>query len=302
MIVRPRPSFLHLLFILRGSIVPQIAPKVLAILVVSCLALAAQLFKPGLFEQSTIAPFTLVGLALSIFLSFRNSASYDRWWEARKLWGQMIFEVRSLMRMLGGMALAGADAAHREAALRCLVGFASALEARLRSKDQAAALAPWIGEQDPAAATAPQAALLCASRALLALRRSDCYGDAYHAHLEERLHGLNMVQTACERIMTTPLPFAYTLLMHRTAYGFCLLLPFGLVGALGWWTPIVAAMVAYTLFGLDALGEELEDPFSTHQNGLPLSAMVRTVEIEVLTALGVQDLPAPLQPIDHVLL
>ena len=83
---------------------------------------------------------------------------------------------------------------------------------------------------------------------------------------------------------------------------FCLLLPFGLVGPLNWWTPVVAAMVAYTLFGLDALGDELEQPFSTHQNALPLDAMCRTIEIDLLSAAGETVLPQPLEPDRFVLL
>ncbi len=118
--------------------------------------------------------------------------------------------------------------------------------------------------------------------------------------LEAKVGGLAEVQAACERIRGTPLPFVYTLLLNRTAYLFCILLPFGAAGLIGWGTPIAAAVVAYTFFGLEVLGHELEDPFSLHQNGLPLDAIVRTVEIDVLTALG-EPAPPPLLPVDYLL-
>jgi hypothetical protein len=89
--------------------------------------------------------------------------------------------------------------------------------------------------------------------------------------------GLTEVQATCERIKGTPLPFPYTLL-HRTIYIFCLLLPFALAEPLGWLAPLFTTIVGYTFFGLDAIGNELEDPFGRDENDLPTDAMVRTVE------------------------
>ncbi len=103
-----------------------------------------------------------------------------------------------------------------------------------------------------------------------------------------------------QRIKSTPTPFAYTLLLHRTAWLFCMLLPFGLVSSLELLTPVLVTIIAYTFFGLDALGDELEEPFGLSDNDLPLSAMVRGIEIDLLESLG-DTLPAPLQPQDYVL-
>jgi ion channel-forming bestrophin family protein len=102
-------------------------------------------------------------------------------------------------------------------------------------------------------------------------------------------------------LRSTPTPFTYTLLLHRTAWLFCLLLPFGLVGTLGLATPVLTAILAYAFFGLDALGEELEEPFGQSQNALPLDAMVRSIEIAIGVALGETNLPDPVQPRDFVL-
>jgi putative membrane protein len=104
--------------------------------------------------------------------------------------------------------------------------------------------------------------------------------------LDERLSEIAAAQAGCERIMGTPLPFAYTLLLQRTAYIFCLLLPFGLASTAGWATPLFTALIAYTFFGLDALSEELEDPFGTEANDLALDGLCRVCEISVFEALG----------------
>ena len=87
MIVRPRPGFLHLFFIMRGSVVPRILPQIFGFgLYGALVVLAVRALKLD-FGNAGTAPFALLGVALSIYLGFRNNAAYDRWWEARKLWG-----------------------------------------------------------------------------------------------------------------------------------------------------------------------------------------------------------------------
>ena len=298
MIIRPRPNGWQLLYILRGSIVPAIAPKVLAI---GALAVAVAAFErywhPFGRDGVTVVPFTLLGLVLSIFLSFRNSACYDRWWEGRKLWGQLLIESRGFAREAG--ALLAAEPELRARASQLVIGFAHALAARLRGADQVVAAAPWLAADQMAVLerrNIPDGLLAQLARELALPLREGRLDPYLYGQFEARLHGMSSVQAACERIAGTPLPFAYTLLLHRCAWLFCVLLPFGLAGALGWATPVVSMLLAYAFFGLDQLGEEMEEPFGLEPNDLPLDAMVRTIEIDVLDALGDRPIPEPLQP------
>ncbi|MFC6744045.1 bestrophin family ion channel [Methylobacterium persicinum] len=129
-------------------------------------------------------------------------------------------------------------------------------------------------------------------------RRRDAPGaltDILFGLLERKVTDLCAIQTACERIRHTPVPFAYTLLVYRTAWLYCLFLPVGLSGSLGWATPAAVALVSYTFFGLDLLGDELEEPFGTAPNDLPIDAMLREVERTVLGALG-DPLPPAIAP------
>ncbi|MBY0397766.1 MAG: bestrophin family protein, partial [Thermoleophilia bacterium] len=238
-----------------------------------------------------VTPFTVVGLALSIFLSFRNNACYERWWEARKHWGNLIGEVRNLARSLPALL------PEREAALqlRRLSAFAHGLHARLRDLDEAAAVDRTSPGSDLSGPNPTDSVLAAITRDLAALTRAGRLSDIQFGILEARIEALSGVHTACERLANTPLPFAYTLLVYRTAWLYCLLLPVGLTGSLGWATPIVVALVAYTFFGLDALGDELEEPFGTEPNDLPLDAMVRAVDRIVHHALG-EPMPQALAP------
>ena len=299
MIIRRKPSFWGVLFTLRGSIAQHIALRLLTITVFACVVTLLSFHDPVAFTRLSAAPFTLIGLSLSIFMSFRNNAAYDRWWEGRKQWGQLIVEVRSLIRESNAFVHDPA----RAPMLRGACGFCHALCARLRDKNEIEAVRDWIAlDLDLAHAPNVTDAILAeVGRHCSGLASAGTISEWRYAILESRLVAMSGIQAACERIKMTPLPFAYTLLLHRTAYLFCLLLPFGIAAPLGWATPLVTAIVSYTFFGLDALGDELEEPFGYDVNDLPLDALVRIMERDVRFALGEIDLPPPLAPIDYLL-
>lgn len=304
MIVRPRPSAWRLFFVLRGSIVPHIAGKLALVAAVSVLAVWLQGRDARLDAVHLAAvPFSLLGLALSVFLGFRNNVCYDRWWEARRQWGALLAASRALARE--ALAALPGQPLLTEALVRRCIGFAHALAARLRDEDAVAAAAPWLpAPEQPALSATRNANNLIAgliAQDLAGARSAGLLGDIVYQALMAHLHECTAVQAACERLKGTPTPFAYSLLLHRTAWFFCLLLPFGLAATLGALTPLVVVIVAYTFFGLDALGDELEEPFGRADNDLPLDALVRGLEIDLLEQLGMQPLPAPLQPRGYVL-
>lgn len=305
MIVRPRPSALGLFFVLRGSIIPRIFSRILVITLLSCVVVwmyHRQWFSP---THLSAVPFSLFGLALSVFMGFRNNVCYDRWWEARKQWGDLIVQARSLARESSVLLAASTANPVQERLVRRCIGFGYALAARLRDQDVLAAVRPWVQpeELDTLAGNrnVPDALLLAINRDLAACLRRGELTDILYQALTQRVAQCAAIQAACERIKYTPTPFAYSLLLHRTAWLFCLLLPFGLVGTLEYLMPVAVTIIAYTFFGLDALGDELEDPFGLEENDLPLSALARVIEIDLLDGLGVRPLPEAPQPVDFVL-
>jgi len=307
MIVRDRPNALRLFLTMRGSVLPNIW-KSLA--VTTLLAIAVTL-TDGVFDgikfSLTALPFTLMGLPLAIFLGFRNNSAYDRYWEGRKQWGELVLRSRALARQclaLVDVALpfAAAAADVRTRMLRRAIAHAHALRHRLRGSDAAADVAPWLApaewERVRALPNLPHALLLEMGADLALCLRERRLDPCLAPALDATLNAMAGVDAACERIHGTPLPFSYTLLLHRTAYMYCFLLPFGLVDTIGYATPLVTCVVAYTFFALDALGDEIEEPFGTLDNDLPLDAICRTIEIDVRTALGERELPPPLLPVD----
>jgi putative membrane protein len=298
MIVHSRPDVLRVLFTLKGSIVKRIALRCLLVTLLAALIVLVERHYPERFSPVSATPFTLLGLSLSIFMSFRNNACYDRWWEGRKAWGRMIIEMRSFVRE----STAIADQRLRAELLRSLCGFAHALNAGLRNEDPLSAARPWLAESSAISShNVCDGILRQLGQHCSDLAQRQQISEWRYTLLEQRLVGLSEVQATCERIKGTPLPFPYTLLLHRTIYIFCLLLPFALAEPLGWLAPLFTTIVSYTFFGLDAIGNELEDPFGRDENDLPTDAMVRTIERDVLSALGHEPLPPSLMPVDHVL-
>jgi len=247
-------------------------------------------------SQSSTAPFGLIGIAISVFMSFRNSAAYDRWWEGRKQWGELLVQVRSLCRELSDL-----DDAAKNRIFCPLITYAYALSARLHDEDPVAA----TQDSGIALAAAPNVCdviLRQIGGELIALNKAGALSDWRYSTAAIRMNAISNVQAACERIKTTPLPFAYTLLIHRTVYLFCVLLPFSLAPQLAWGTPVIVAFISYTFFGLHAIGDDLAEPFGSADNSLPVRALVRTLEREVMSFLGKSPLPDELVPIDYVLL
>jgi putative membrane protein len=302
MIVRPRPSLLQLFFVTQGSIVPRILPQVLIVAAITVGVVLVGKTWPHLLPNYSTAPFALVGIAISVFLNFRNSACYDRWWEARRHWGELILFSRTLSRQT--LILPPED---RTRWLNLTSAFAHALVQHLRPGFGEAArvtqhLSPEEIDRWRASRFPPDAILRLLAEDLARLRGDGRIGDIPFQMLDKTLADMSMVQTTCERIRTTPVPFGYTLLLHRTAYLFCFLLPFGFAEALGWATLLATILVAYTFFGLDALGDELEEPFGLSANNLPLSALAEIIELNMREALGETDLPPLPQPVNHVLI
>ncbi|MCX8997784.1 bestrophin family protein [Rhizobiaceae bacterium BDR2-2] len=306
MIVHPRPTLLKLFFIRRGTMLRKIWPQLLAVALMSAAIVYVHDIEPNYLPfYNNSGPFTLLGIALSIFLSFRNNACYDRWWEARKQWGDMIHVSRAVIRQT--MLLSGTAEGERirERVLKLIMAHIQAMVPHLRPSAENKALPMLEGnvlERYRTSRNPPAVILEAASADLAEAVRKGLISDISFQTIDNTITQLAHTQVACERILLTPVPFGYSLLLHRTAYIFCFLLPFGFADLLSWSTPIASALIAYTFFGLDALGDELEEPFGTEENDLPLAAMADTAGLSIREALGEKDLPPLPQPKDFLLL
>ncbi len=324
MIVLAKTSWLRTLLLMRGTAVSNIWPRVLATTAVAgAVTYAHEAY--GMFTTNlTVTPFSLIGLALSIFLGFRNNTSYDRFWEGRKLWGGVVNTTRNLARQVlahvgpDGLSESYRTTAHPDAAdaevvafhhrnVRRVVAYAHALRHHLRTQDRLSELAELLPAAELASLQGEQNRPIAILQRLSAEVRAAYERGWIHAQhvpmLDASIGQLMDLQGGCERIRATPIPFSYNVLLHRIVAVYCFTLPFGLVDipGLNVFTPVVVMLVSYAFFGLDAVGEEIEEPFGEDPNDLPLGAITTTIEINLRQRLGDAELPAPAQPVKNVL-
>ncbi|MGM3274987.1 bestrophin family protein [Ralstonia sp. 24A2] len=294
MVVRPHLHWFRMLLAWRGSVLPQLLPRLFLIFCISLVALVVHAHWLPLDIHLSTTPFSLVGIALAVFLGFRNNASYDRYWEARKLWGQLLNCARSLTRQaltLPSLLPQGAVSADdvREFT-RVLSALPHALRHQLRRTDPREDLAARLPAPllDRVMAARYRPAILTLWLGEWVQRRTQTGAlNAYAALAFDRnLNELTAAIGGCERIVGTPLPFAYSVMIHRTVYFFCAALPFGLVESIGNFTPVFAVFVAYTFMAHEAIASQIEEPFGTEDNDLALNAMSAMIEDAVRDMAG----------------
>ena len=271
-----------MLFIWRGSVLPRLLYRLGLLFALSLLVLY---FNGVLFNfkiQLNPAPFTLFGIALAIFLGFRNNVSYDRFWEGRKLWGALLNTTRSLARQAQTLSdlPQGNNAANRFVNL--LIAFTYCCKHQLRNTDAAEDLNRLLGTADRErfihARYIPNLLVLEMGSWLKALRTNQQIDPLLAANIDHNLNEFSNIIGGCERIASTPIPYTYKVLLHRTVYIYCFLLPFGFVDSLGWMMPLIVTFIAYTFVALEAVADELEDPFGTEPNDLALNTLCAMIE------------------------
>lgn len=178
-----------------------------------------------------------------------------------------------------------------------LIAFAGAMRNQLRGRPRDAELDGLLPQpvcdRLTDARSAPTLILLWLGEWLREQRNADALSPMLAQHMERGLDEISAALGGCERIANTPLPFTYSVILHRSVYLYCMLLPFGLVDSIGWMTPLIVAFVSYTFFALEALSDEIEDPFGTMPNDLALDAIVAGIDASLREMLGEVPPPAP---------
>jgi ion channel-forming bestrophin family protein len=268
-----------------GSVIPNIFSRVLWCGAFGLFVSVLYFYNIPVFAKSLGA--VIPSIVLGLLLVFRTNTAYERFWEGRKAWGNIVNNIRNLSRLIW-VAIDETDPSHRlekEQALKLLVAFAVATKLHLRSQpasDRLADLVSTLQFSKLQTATNPPLEVI--------FWISD-YLQAKHEQLQISLYQMNELQTllnnlvdmlgACERILRTPMPLAYAIHLKQLLFLYCLLLPFQVVEELRWWTAPAIALVSFTLFGIEAIGVEIENPFGSDPNDLPLDKICDTVERNV---------------------
>ncbi|WCT11600.1 bestrophin family protein [Mucilaginibacter jinjuensis] len=297
MIQRKNENWFRMLFIWRGSVLPKVLPRLILLLILS---ISIVYFKGKLFEYKiplNPAPFTLFGIALALFLGFRNNASYDRFWEARKIWGALLNDTRSLARQALTMSGYAEDSKEVSTFINYLIAFTYALKHQLRHTDASVDLTqrldPVLAQQLDTAKYKPIMLMKAMGNWVQQAKEAGKIDTIVQSAFDDNLNKLSEIVGGCERIASTPIPYSYRVLLHRTVYIYCFLLPFGFVDSLGWMTPIIVTFIAYTFVALEAIADEIEEPFGTEPNDMALNGMCSMIENTLLEMAGKPIIDSP---------
>lgn len=290
-----RQGFWREAFALHGSITPKVMPNVLIFGLAAGGICGASWLVETLFQVRialAIAPFEFAGAALGLLLILRTNAGYERWWEARKLWGGIVNQSRNLV--IGAVAYGPNNLGWQEKFVRWTAVFPHVARLNLRGELPSSEVANLVGPDDArrVATTEHMPSFVAAMLANLLYEAREKLGmDGFSFIQVDRERALLIDHIgACERIAKTPLPRAYSINIRRFIVIFILMLPFSLLHLLDsdWLIPFIIMLVGYPLLSLDQIGVELENPFSTSNlSHLPLDDNSADIERDVLSVLKV---------------
>lgn len=249
-------------------------------------------------------PLALFGSALALFLGFRDNSAYERWWEGRILWGAIINASRSLARAARNfLPDPEAHDLKRTIVLR-QIAYVNALRCQLRRQPADEEVLRFLsrGEADFALARTNIANGIVdgTGRRIDLARREGWIDTIQQTQMEAVLVDIANAQGGMERIKNTPLPNQYRFFPTLFTHLFCILLPIGLVETLGIATPLGSTVAGLMFLAVLRIGDDLVDPFANTVHDVPMTAMCRTIEIDLLQAIG-DEAPAPIQPVAGVL-
>jgi putative membrane protein len=257
-----------------------------------------------------IALITVPGTVIALLLGFRTNSAYDRWWEARIIWGAIVNDSRSWVRQLltfvdfGGHS--SIEFGHiRKMAMR-QIAWNYALTGHLRKLDTTSSFQDWLEDTEMRAiktkTNVPNALLYNQGQDLKKLRDSQLIDQYQFVCLDNTLTRFTDSMGKCERIKNTVFPTSYSLLVDTLIYMWILFLPFGLIENIGLILIPTAVSLAFSFLAIDRIAYYMQDPFDNLPSDTPMFALSRAIEINILEELGEKSIPDPVQSVDGVLM
>lgn len=288
-------------------------------------------------------PLSTIGIAVAFYIGFKNSQSYDRFWEGRKIWGGIVNYSRTWANQVLGfvsnyyakekLSEEELQGIHRRLIYRHLA-WMNALRMQLRQTtifdrknlsytpnfklhhdrdcDEGVGKFLEIQEFEDMLLHTNSASQLIKNQGqdLKSLRELGLIDDFRHMEMMRIQEECYNLQGKCERIKNTPFPRQYAYFSTIFTWIFVMLLPFGLVGEFGklghhtfvWLTIPFSILISWVFSTMEVVGDNSEDPFENYVNDVPMTALCRTIEIDLREMLGETDIPPKIQPVEDVLM
>ena len=240
-----------------------------------------------------------MGTAISIILSFKLSQSYDRWWEARKIWGSIVNESRTLVLKLQSFVRPEHNDDIEKIALR-QIGWCYSLGQSLRGSDGVQNLEKYLSTQDleeiNKQKNKPLAILQLSAKHIADLRSKEAIDIRSHIHINESLVAFTNAMGMAERIKSTVFPVTYTLILHWLIYLFTIVLSLALYDLVWYFEFPLLLALSCAFFLLEKTATELQDPFSSKPTDTAMTTIATNIEINIKQLLKKEEIPPPHPP------
>lgn len=229
-----------------------------------------------------VGPFEYGGLIMGLILVFRINSGYDRWWEARKLWGALVNQSRNLYIILSQYPQMQ-DSEWRNILKNYIVAWPYLIKQLLRGEKDLKAVKHLFSEEQYEKLThvknPPNLVSMWIAQHMQLARSLKGLDDFAFLRADEQREQMTNAQGACERILKTPMPLVMAIKSRRFILMFLLVLPFALINISVFITPWILFLVSYALLSLDQISVELQNPFSVeHLSHLPLDEICLSIE------------------------
>jgi putative membrane protein len=272
-------------FQLRASVILATLPRV--ILCGGCGLLVSMLHQLGYNVSFPLESGIVPSIVLGLLLVFRTNTAYDRFWEGRKIWGTLINTVRNLARTIWVSVREERpkDRQGKIETLRLLVAFAVSTKLHLRAEpinNELAVLMPqqWFEKLKQMNTPSLEIAFWIGDY-LQQQHQRNCINAYQLTAMFKLLDTMVDCLGASERILKTPIPLAYTIHLKQLLFIYCLSLPFQIIDEFQWGTAPIVALISFTVFGIEEIGVEIENPFGRDPNDLPLDQICNTMNINI---------------------
>lgn len=250
---------------------------------------------------------SILGTALAFFVGFNNNQSYDRWWEARKIWGALVNDSRTWARQimhytstsdyLSAEELSGL----RRTAIRRHIAFLYALKKNLRKSDTREHGEFLVSEEladVEKASNVPNAILSYQTAFVDNLYKKEAIDGFRFTEMNRMIVNFCDEMGKSERIANTVFPTTYNYYTRGFIWIFIVSTTMVTDNAIGYWSILFGALVGYVFLTTHSIGQALVDPFEPLPTGVPLDHITRTIEINLLEMLGEAEIPKPIQSVD----
>ncbi len=232
-----------------------------------------------------ISVYSLIGFVISLLLVFRTNTAYDRWWEGRRKWGEMVNDSRNLAIKLSAVLK---DEEDRSYFKRMVPNFVFAAKEHLRNGVLFEELELTAEELEVLMQKnhVPLAISELLYKKLVELKKSGKISEEEYITFDKNINSFMDAVGACERIKNTPIPFSYSLFIKKFIFIYVTTLPLAFVNQFGYFSALIATFVFYVLVSMEVLAEEIEDPFGSDDNDLPTDTICERIRANVQEVLG----------------